>query len=123
MKKAKIPTAKEWKKLRGVFPTRKKLAEVITRKPFKREIEARKKAGVKGAEIYARVGVTGRYINMLEKGQRTARQDVAQVFKVVKTRYKNYVSAVAESRDITIKEATERIKKEWRQKKVWYKYA
>jgi len=123
MKKAKIPTAKDWKKLRAAYPTRKKLAEVITRKPFKREIEARKKAGVKGAEIYARVGVTGRYINMLVKGERTARQDVAQVFKVVKTRYRNYVTAVAESYDLTMKEAQDKVKGMWKKKRQWVKYA
>lgn len=123
MKKAKIPTAKDWKDLRKAYPTRKKLAEVITRKPFKREVEARKKAGIKGAEVYRRVSVTGRYINMLVKGERKARQDVAEVFKVVKTMYRNYRTAVAESYDLTMKEATEKIKNMWRKRRQWVKYA
>lgn len=132
MRKAKIPTAKDWKKFKVDFPknlgtviTSKgvKREGVITRKPFKREIEARKMAGVKGAEVYRRVSVTKRYINMLAKGERKARQDVAQVFKAVKSRYKSYVSEVAERRDITIKEAKKRIKEEWRKSREWYKYA
>lgn len=127
-KKERKVTSAWWRRLEKLYPTQKKLADVLGHRATKKEIERDKKlkrptlySKVIGGKVFVWKTLTTRHLHHLKTGKRQPSNKILAKAKLKKEQIERYYFRLGEQYpDKTQKELKKIVKKEWREdKQIW----